>query len=44
MSTDLTPQAAHAVVASLHPAQRRVASSRGRRRGLGTGFKGIAAR
>jgi hypothetical protein len=38
----LTPQAAHAVVAAL--TTRTGAASRGKRRGLGSGFKGIAAR
>jgi hypothetical protein len=42
VSAGLTPQAAQAVVTSL--TARPGATSRGRRRGLGSGFKGIAAR
>ncbi|WPO76300.1 hypothetical protein [Streptomyces sp. KN37] len=42
VSAGLTPQAAQAVVAAL--TVRPGAASRGKRRGLGSGFKGIAAR
>ncbi|MGA5558935.1 hypothetical protein [Streptomyces lavendulocolor] len=42
VSAGLTPQTAQAVVAAL--TSRPVAASRGKRRGLGSGFKGIAAR
>ncbi|MFI9296788.1 hypothetical protein [Streptomyces gardneri] len=42
MSASLAPQAAQAVVAAL--TARPGAASRGKRRRLGSGFKGIAAR
>ncbi|WP_267487229.1 hypothetical protein [Streptomyces sp. DH12] len=42
MSAGLTPQAAQAVVAALTAWPG--AASRGKRRGLGSGFQGIAAR
>ncbi|MFI8425991.1 hypothetical protein [Streptomyces sp. NPDC085479] len=42
MSAGLTPQTAHAVVAALTAWP--VVAARGKRRGLGSGFKGSAVR
>lgn len=42
VSAGLTPQAAQAVVATL--TVRPVVAARGKRRGLGPGFKGVASR